>query len=244
MSPPVEMANSEVSGKLSYGGKGWDTSVSGFSGYSHSPELQVVSISGNPLFPNVTASQVYRNIWSIGADGSYSTQRWIFRGESAFTQTPNNDGSAPTEEPSHWDSVLGAERGLSGNFRAQGQFVARYFPQYTPPNQATGPDPLTTQINQVLASENALLLQYQDQFRPSATFRLSYTDEKTGWDGEIFYLENLTGDDFVIRPRVTYSWTDLLKTTLGSEIYGGPTNRPLGAFAPYSSIFFEAKYTF
>jgi hypothetical protein len=244
VSPPVEMGNSEVSGKLSYSGQGWDTSISGFSGYSHSPELQVTSISGNPLSPSVVVSQVYRNVWSVGADGSYSSERWIYRGETAFTQTPNNDGQNPTQEPSHWDSVLGAERALGGHFRGQGQFIYRYFPQYTSPNQATGPDPLTTQVNQVLASENAILLQYQDQVRPSVTLRLSYTDDKNGWDGEIFYLENLAGDDFVIRPRVSYAWTDLFKTTLGLELYGGPTNRPLGAYAPYSAIFFEAKYTF
>jgi hypothetical protein len=242
--PPVEFGNMEESLKMAYAGQGWDFSLSGFSGYSHLPELQLASYTIVGSTPVVTLNQVFRNVWAVGADGSFSTEKWIFRGESAFFQTPNNDGSNPVMQPSHWDSVLGAERSLGGDFRVQGQLLMRYFPRYTPPNQATGLDPLTTQVNQLIAQSNALLLQYQNSSRPGATARVSYTSDKNGWDAEVFFLYNFNGGDSLLRPHVSYAWTDLLKSTVGMEIYGGPANSPLGALLPYSSVFAETKYTF
>ena len=65
-----------------------------------------------------------------------------------------------------------------------------------------------------------------------------------GWNGEIFFLQNFAGGDFLFQPQVSHSWTDTLRNTLGLALYGGPSNRPLGALASDSAVFFETKYVF
>ena len=241
---PVTFSNSEFAEKISYNGSGWDMSVSTFSGFGHMPELKLNSVTFNGTTPTINMDQIYRRIAAFGADGSYSTSKWIFRGESAFTQTANNDGSNPLILPSHWDSVVGAEYALSEYFRIQGQAILRVFPQYTSPTQATGSDANTTQLNQLIATTNALLQQYQDPSRPSGTLRVGYLNEKSGIDTDLFIVQNFNGGDYLFRPRFSYSWNDFMKSTVGAELYGGPTNRPLGVLSPYSSVFSEFKYTF
>jgi len=237
-------SNSEFALKAAYTGVGWDASVSTFTGWSHLPELQEIShvLEGSTILVDLT--QVYRRITAFGGDASFNKGKWIFRAESAYIITPNDDGSDPLSVPTHWDSVIGVERPLGDNFRVQGQLLIRYFPHYTAPDQATGPDPVSTTVNQEIAEANALLLQYQDPTRPGATFRVSYTTDNQLFNGEIFFLQNFNGGDYLVQPKMDYAWTDLFKTSLGADLYGGPITRPLGALTPLSAFFFEARYSF
>ncbi len=57
-------------------------------------------------------------------------------------------------------------------------------------------------------------------------------------------MENFNGQDYLVRPKVSYAATDRLKYTLGADFYGGPSERFLGSLSPYNSIFGEAKYSF
>jgi len=207
--------------------------------------LRKASRQGGGALPvNLVFGQVFRRVNAIGVDGSVNAGKWILRGESAYIMTPNNDGTNPLEIPTHWDSVFGIERSFWDDFRIQTQFIYRTFPKYSSPDGVGGPDPISVTVNQTMAQDNALLLNYQDQTRPSGTLRFGYLNEKNGIDGEIFFLQNFTGGDYLLRPRLTYAWTDFLKTTVGAELYGGPTNRPLGGLNSYSAIFSEVKYTF
>jgi len=242
--PSITFLDSEIGDKISYTGAGWDASLSFFNGWSHQPQLQEISHSLVGPIVLLNMGQVFRRVISYGGDASISHDKWVFRGESAYTVTPNDSGSNALELPTHWDSVVGAERPLGDKFRVQAQIILRIFPRYTSPSSQTGSDPISTTINQQIAAENALLNSYQDPSRPGGTLRVSYTDDKTGWDGEIFVLQNFAGGDFLVRPRVSYAWTDLIKSTVGLDLYGGPTNRPLGALAPDSAVFAETKYSF
>lgn len=242
--PPVTFSNGEISEKVAYTGSGWDASLSYFNGWNHKPELQERSHRLLGFTPVVDVEQVFRRIQAVGMDGSYSTELWVYRIESAYIVTENHDGENPLVMPTHWDSVLGAERPFGDHFRVQGQFVMRYFPRFKSADQVSGPDAVSTGVNRTLASTNALLLGYQEQNQPAGSLRVSYTDQENAFESEIFFLQNFNGSDFLIRPKMSYGWTDLIRSTLGAEVYGGPTSKPLGALHPYNSIFFETKYTF
>jgi hypothetical protein len=242
--PPVTFQNGEISEKISYTGSGWDGSLSYFNGWSHKPELQERSHILVGFTPVVEVDQVFRRVQGYGADWSYSTEKWVYRFESAYIVTANHDGENPLVMPTHWDSVLGAERPIGDHFRIQGQFIMRYFPQFKSADQAGGPDAISAGVNRSLASTNALLLGYQEQSQPAGSVRVSYTDQENAIEADIFLLQNFNGSDYLIRPKISYGWTDFIRSTVGSEIYGGPTNRPLGSLHSYNSVFFETKYTF
>jgi hypothetical protein len=245
--PPQTVGNTETALKISYGASGWDASVIAFRGFNHTPEFAILGTTLNPAtgLPSAfNVGQTFHNIRAAGADFSFTSGKWIYRGETAYTWTENNDGANPLIIPSHWDAVAGVERPIGDDFRIQGQFVYRYFPAFTPPNQAGGPDPITAQVDQAIAAANALLLAYQYQSRPGATFRIAYANDANGIDAEFFTLVNFAGGDYLLRPKFSYNWTDVLKTTVGLDYYAGPVDRPLGALYVFDAVFVEAKYTF
>ena len=242
--PAQTIGNSETAFKVSYASSSWDASLLAFRGFNHLPQFALLAIGSNGSVPSYTVGQTFYPIRAAGGDFSFTHGKWIFRGETAYIWTNNNTGTNTLIEPTHWDSVVGVERPLGDDFRVQVQFIDRFIPNFTPPGQLTGPDPVTTQVENAISNTNALLLAYQEQNRPGATFRISYTNEAKGIDAEIFLLGNFVGGDYLLQPKFSYNWTDALKTTFGVDWYGGPTDRPLGALAVYSAFFAEAKYTF
>ena len=236
--PVFTLPNSETALKLSYLGSSWDASVSVFRGWGHTAQFGLVSLSPSP----VVTSTFDRNR-GVGTDFSLSTGGYIYRLESAFVFT-NNDGTNALTVPTHWDTVAGVEHPIGDDFRVQVQFIYRYFPTYTSPSDSVGANAIMTGVDIQIAQANALLLNYQDKVRPAGTFRLSYTNDKSGWEAETFVLGNFVGGDFLFRPKISYALSDALKGTLGSDYYGGATSRPLGALKVYNDVFAEAKYSF
>ncbi|HUP58501.1 MAG TPA: hypothetical protein VM598_13675 [Bdellovibrionota bacterium] len=236
VTPPATFANTEQALKAAYAGSGWDASVLYFRGFNHMPEF----------FRSGTASVglTFNRIHAAGADFSFTSGKYTFRGESAYVWTRNDDGTNPTIQPTHWDSVVGVERPFGEDFRLQIQGVWRYHPHWTAPDQAGGADPVSIAFNRQIAAVNALILNYQEKSRPGATMRFSYLDSSNGFDAELFLLGNFVGGDYLLRPKAAYAWTDAFRTTLGIEWYSGPEGRTLGQLRVYNSVFTEAKYSF
>lgn len=233
--PPAHIQDSEIALKSAYAGQGFDASLSFFRGWSHLPEL-----AGSLTDLYFT----FHRIRGYGADTSISFDKWVVRFEGAYMQTENDNGKNPLIQPSHFDAVAGVERPFFDDFRVQLQGIYRYHPQYTKPEDAVWRSILETAVNREIAKANALLLGYQYQTRTGASFRVSYLKDSSGLESELFVLGNFVGEDYLVRPKVSYAWTDAFKTTLGLEYYGGPENRPLGALKSDRSIFLEGKYSF
>lgn len=241
--PPTTVANTELALKGAYNGSNWDASLLAFRGFNHLPEFVLVGQPASPSAP-IAIAQTFHRVHALGGDGSLTVGKWILRAESAYVWTENDDGTNPLIQPSRWDSVVGVERPLGDDFRVQVQGVYRYFPAFQEPGTAGGTNPLLAAINAQIARANALLLGYQDKSRPGATFRISYSNESSGVDAELFLVGNFVGGDYLARPKITYAWTDAIRTTAGLEYYGGPDDRPLGALKSFNSLFIEAKYSF
>ena len=246
--PGMRLENTELAGKMAYTGEGWDASFSGFYGWNHKPEFtklthSVVPTALGPLV-NVRATRVYHRVKALGADASYSRGDWVYRLETAYTFTENNDGKDPTITPSNWTSVLGAERPFLEKFRVQGQLISRLFPRYTSPGDASGPDLVSAQINRQIAAANALLHQYQERWETAATLRTSYSHEELGFTAELLYYQSLNGGDWYLQPLLSYALMESMKIYLGADHYGGPGSRSLGSLRTYNSVFTELLYRF
>lgn len=245
--PAQTLGNTETAFKAGYAASSWDVSAFVFRGFNHIPEFAITGTTVSPttgLPTAFTVGQVFHRYRAAGGDTSFTSGNWIFRGETAYVWTENDDGANPLVQPSHWDSVAGVERPIGDDFRVQAQFVYRYFPSYGAPSTASASDPITAAARQGIARANALLLTYQDKSRPGATFRFSYSNESSGIDAELFVLGNFVGGDYLIRPKASYAWTQALRTTLGIDWYGGPADRPLGSMKAFNSVFAEGKYSF
>jgi len=235
VAPSFTWDNAELAARAALAFSGWDMSVMAFRGRNHFPEFE---ISGTVIQPT------YHRLSVVGGDFSFNVGKWVFRGEAAYLMTENADGTNPLIQPPRVDVVIGIERPIGDDFRVQVQGLARYHTRFQAPSTFIGSDVATTIVGRQVAATNALLLNYQEQWRPGATFRLGYSRESAGVDADLFLTGYLVGGDYLVRPRFTYAWTDALKSTLGVDYYGGPRDRPLGQLWAFNSVFVEMKYTF
>ena len=230
----------EIGGKISLLKPDFDVSLSAFRGYSHFPQYQL-----NP--GTLTVSPVYPGQTAVGADASFTARQYIFRFESALLMPDNGkdtDPAAGTVEPWHWDSVIGAERPIGDDFRAQLQFLYRWH-LFFPGGPAPTGNPLIDQLRAGIARANSLILNYQYRGNPGATFRLGYSSGHSDFSGDVFLIGYFGyGQDFLLRPQIGYTPVTNLKLTLGADFYGGNASRPLGALRDRSHAFFETRCLF
>jgi hypothetical protein len=237
---PFQMNSFEFGGKISFQKPDFDFSISAFSGYTHFPQYIVdpATLSVRPITPAETA---------VGGDASFTLDAYIVRLESALHMPENGRDTDPLAglvQPWHWDSVVGVERPIGDDFRAQFQFLYRWYVYYRNPTIATA-NPALNQLILGVANANALILNYQRQGNPGATFRLGYASEQSDFSADVFLIGYFSqGQDYLLRPQLGYTPITNLKFTLGADIYGGDESRPLGALRDRTHAFFEGKYVF
>lgn len=243
--PNRNAMNTELAGKVAYTGQGWDASLSYFHGFDHHPLFAETSHTlVSPTAARVEARRVFQRMSAVGGDASYSSGAWVYRFESAYLFTDNNDGKTALRTPSHWDSVLGAERPIGDHFRVQGQFISRIFPRWTDPALAAGADAVSLAINRKIAAANALLQQYQHKANQATTLRGSYALEDSGFGAELLWYQGWNDGDHYLRPMVSYAVKEFLKVYLGYDHYGGPADKSIGSLQSYNALFTELRAAF
>lgn len=241
--PGVSPENSEGAFRTLVTGSRWDASLTLYRGWNRMPQLGLVSVVTVPT-PQATLNLSFSRITAVGGDLSFTLDPWIFRAEGAYVFTENSSVATTLIPPNHLYAVLGVERPLGSSFRAQLQGVLKAYPYWLSPASLMDADPIVGPIKVQIAQTNALILNYQDQVRPSMTARISYENTTKGWDAELFGMVNFIGADFLLRPKLAYHVTDAIRLTLGADVYVGDSDTPLGALRPYSAVFTEAKLSF
>jgi hypothetical protein len=231
----------EYGGKIAYLGNTFDLSLSVFRGVNHFSQY-IYDVSQNRVIPQNFLQS------AVGGDFSFTSGDFVVRGESAYfvpDQGPANSALYRIVQPSHWDTIIGVERGFLDDFRAQVQFLYRYHFDYQDPSTITTPSPVLTQIQQTVARANALLLNFQRESNPGATFRIGYASDSSDWTADLFLVGYFAkGYDYLLRPQVSYKPGEGWKLMAGADLYGGNESRPLGALRNNSSLFLEGRYVF
>jgi len=231
----------EYGGKIAYLGNSFDLSLSAFRGVNHFSQY-VYDFASNRVLPQNFLQS------AVGGDFSFTSGDYVVRGESAYfipDQGPLNTPLYGIVQPSHWDAIIGVERGFLDDFRAQVQFLYRYHFDYQDPSSITTPSPVLTQIQQTVARANALLLNFQRESNPGATFRVGYASDSSDWTADLFLVGYFAkGYDYLLRPQLSFKPAEGWKLLAGADLYGGNESRPLGALRNNSSLFLEGRYIF
>jgi len=225
---------------VKFSGRKWDLALVGFRGFNHTPEFELVAADAN----GAVVRQNHHGIVAGGFDGSTSVGKLVARLEGSVVRTKNDNGGDPSIQPTYAFGVFGLERPLGERVRVQAQAIARTYPRWSAPATAMGADPATTRAMQGVAAANALILDYQDRIRTSATLRVAYLSAEERWAVELFGAVNFVGGDFLVRPLVGWHPTEAVAIQLGADIYRGPTTRPLGAMHPFSGGFLQTSFAF
>ncbi|MEP6887031.1 MAG: DUF1302 family protein [Nitrospirales bacterium] len=216
--------------KLDHTGGAMDWSVSYYYGLDTLP-------IGRPL-SQVQAQLIHNRIHVIGADFAKNFGRYGVRGEMAYTQTQNPNGTDPFIKNPFFMSVLGIDRDITEDLNINVQAYQRIIVNFNDPFAIQ--DPIQRNVAVLSDTFNQQLDQYQGGF----TSRIKATWLNKTLEGEILGMLNLPRRDFFVRPSLAYAFTDVWKGYVGWDIFNGQRDSFFGRLQPNTAFFVEIRAAF
>ena len=204
--------------KLDQSGKAIDWSVSYYDGYDLSGDL--------------SASYVYRHYRTrvIGFDTATTRGAWRFALESAYTRTEDPDGTLTYVKNPFVYTVLGIERDFGNNTSGIVQLFNRRVMHYQAPSAAE-------QLHAILTSQ-------LDRDQNGVSVRIAKKWWNETLETELSGSALLERRGYLIRPRLSYAWSDQIKLLAGYEYFDGSSNTLYGLLKRNRLLFTELRYFF
>jgi hypothetical protein len=163
--------------------------------------------------------------------GSYG-----LRGEAAYVRTQDDDGRDFFTKNPYLYAVVGSDRTFGGNFNTNLQYVYRHAFDWRGLNQ-------TADAGQRSVAEQVNILSFQqtEDFH-GASFRMSHKSFNETLETELTLFGWI--DNGLVRPKVTYAFSDHWRGILGGEIFAGEKNSFFGRLKETSSAFAEVRFLF
>ena len=220
--------------KLDKIGEGFDWSVSYFHGFSVLPEMRL--LGSNALGPVLELH--YDRIDVLGADFARNFGRFGLRGEVAYVNTDDETGNDAGIKNPYWFGVIGIDRTFFENLNINLQFFQRRIRSYH------NPEEIVDIGERRIAMQNAILDGQRDRINNGISFRISNKWFNDTLELEIFSVVNVTRHDNLIRPLLTYAFSDHWKGALGAELYRGAADTQFGGLKQNRGAFAEVRYGF
>ncbi|MDH4276221.1 MAG: hypothetical protein OEW08_14405, partial [Gammaproteobacteria bacterium] len=218
----VERAGGEMDWSLSY-----------FDGYDKGPDLH----PGQMTLSGMTIDLVHPRIRTLGADAAGTLGRWGWRVEGAYTRSTDSAGKDIFAKNPFFYAVAGVDRTMFDGLNANLQYVYRYIFHYEDPLSAVLP-------LQGLAKAQALANNQFDQQQHGATLRVHQAWWNDTLTAELSMMMWWQHKDYVFKPKMSYAWSDHLKTTLGADMYRGPQDSFLGNLRKLSLAYVELQWAY
>ncbi len=220
--------------KLDKSSEAVDWSFSYFHGFSKAPDLSLVSAG----FSGLNVGLNYNRIRVIGSDFALNLGNYGFRGEAAYTRTENSDGTNPGIQKPNLYAVIGGDRTFFEDFNVNAQIMYRHVFGFQDPAQ------ISDRNIRTVASIESIVTNQQFRDQAGMTLRPSYRMFNETLEMEVAFVRWFGKGDSLIRPKVTYAFTDKFKGIVGGEIYSGPPDSTFGLLKHASSAFVELRYNF
>jgi len=245
--PAIRLANGSAGIKLDRSGGDVDASLAYYYGYNLVPEVHVDRASADPETHALSAdaSLRYHRQHMIGADFATARGRYGYRGEVAWVETSNPEGRRLDEIVPYLAYVLGIERDFGESFSVILQYVGRFVPERVDPARALeNPNPVAAQTRFLASRATVVIGQQLDTVQNGWSARIDKKFWNDTLDCELLGVQYFERNDFFLRPRLVYDWSDSWKTSVGGEIFHGPKNSTFGRVQKNTGAFVELKYSF
>ena len=177
----------------------------------------------SPMLTSITITPEHHRL-TVGG-GSFSTEikGFILRGEAAYY----NGKYFQTEDPMATDAIIKKDYlnyviGLDfsiGKVKLSGQFIQKYI--------------LEHDVQMV-----------DDQINNMATIMARYDMLRETLHLELFSYIGITGEDALIRPKITYDFDDSFSILLGANIFVGNEKSQFGQYQKNTMAYMKIKYNF
>jgi hypothetical protein len=237
---------------------GVDGSVSWFSGFDPQPGIDIINLSMDlsGLLLDLGTGAFRHN--TIGADFATSAGGVGIRGEAALRIPAKESKDEIFTPETDLRYVFGLDRSF-GNFNLMIQYIGQWVNDFTDmpelmlfDDSGAFPVPDTSMymlipgiLNEQIRGFNRLI--YGQTHRVSHTFALrpSVSLLYNTLDAEIYAMYNLSTEELMVMPKLSYSISDNLKITLGGQYFSGPENTLNDIVGPvFNAGFLELKWSF
>ena len=178
---------------------------------------------GNPVLTGLLITPEHHRLYVAGGSFTSTIKSFVLRGEAAYyngkyfqTADPTADGALIQKNYLHY--VVGLDYGI-GNLKLSAQFIQKYIMDY----------------NDFIVEE---------EFGNTMTFLARYDAMRETLHLELFSYVGLNYGDALIRPKVTYDFSDSFSILLGSNIFVGDERGMFGRYDDNSMIYTKIKYNF
>jgi hypothetical protein len=250
--PDRTLANGAVAVRVNFDFPAAGGSLSWFRGYDPYHGFNVTAIdwsSGQPLVH--IASEAYRKT-SLGADFALPLGRWIIRAEAAYNGTDNPDNKMFIPKPD-LSYVAGVETHVAG-CTLIGQYIGKYTLGFEPlvvpvPGNGTDPMAMVQYTNEMIGYENRLFNRKVFHQQEKANHAVSFTVTRN-FAYDVIHAEftayfNITSNEWLLRPKVTWKVSDALSACIGGNYMKGDAQALFGySAAVLNGAFLELKVSF
>jgi hypothetical protein len=196
----------------------WDQTASMYT----EKEFEMDSM-GNPMLTGLLITPEHHRLTVAGGSFTTDIKGFVLRGEAAYyngkyfqTADPTVEGALTQKDYLHY--VVGLDYGI-GNLKLSAQFIQKYIMDYN--------DFIT-----------------EEEFGNTMTFLAHYDAMRETLHLELFSYVGLNYGDALIRPKVTYDYSDSFSILLGSNIFVGDERGMFGRYDDNSMIYTKLKYSF
>jgi hypothetical protein len=212
--------------KIEQTGRAVDWSLSYFDGFDLFPDIGFT--------PPADLVLEHHRIQVIGADAATTLGRYGLRGEAAYTMTQDSKGDNPFIKNPFFFMVIGGDRTFIEYLNVNLQYLLRVVVNYQNPEATGNP----------VAIEQAVVNNQLDQIQQGVTARVNYKWLNETLEGEIAGVLFFPRHDYLIRPKVTYAFTDHWKGTIGGDLYRGEQRSFFGYLRDNSTAYAELRWSF
>jgi len=181
------------------------------------------SVPPKPVLTSLTITPEHHRLYVAGGSFSTEIKGFILRGEGAYYngkyfQTEDMKAQDALVQKDYLNYVVGLDFSI-GSVKLSGQFIQKYILNYD--------DKMT-----------------DDEINNMATFLARYDAMRETLHLELFSYIGLTGEDALIRPKVTYDFDDSFSILVGANIFVGDNAGMFGRYEDNSMAYFKIKYNF
>ena len=237
--PEGTAARDQWAVRLEQTGRLVDWSVSYFDGLDLFPDLALGALSIGPGgAPAVEVLLQHHRLHVFGADAATTRGRFGLRGEVAYTLTEDRRGDDPEVKNPYLFMVLGTDRTFLDDLNVNVQYSLRVVKDFQDPEQIDDP------LRRALAIEQAVVSSQQDRVQHGVSVRISRKWLNDTLAAEVAAVYGFARQDFVVRPRLVYAFTDRITASVGADLFGGPRPSFFGRLRDASTAFAELKVSF
>ncbi|MBC8402764.1 MAG: hypothetical protein H8E14_14860 [Candidatus Marinimicrobia bacterium] len=239
--PGPELQNGSLAGKLSLELSAFDGSISYAKGYNPRPGIKLGALDAENGKLIIIPAAYRQNVF--GLDFSTAFKSWGLRGELALRTPENKHDNLRYYYVPYSDlyCVLGVDR-MWRNFSVIAQYIGRYV--YDFEELHTTAD-LMGLLYGDLDNYNRLFSNQTHSARHAITFRPAITLYYEALKLELFSMYDLTTDEYMLMPKISYSPADAIKFIVGANYYQGNEGTAFDLIEnSFNAVFMELKISF